>query len=409
MIGCLKAQFRLSNAAERSPSYLPAVDGLRALSILAVLAFHGVGFLRSTLGKQGWLGVDIFFVISGFLISRLAMAEIDRTGHLDVRRFFLSRVLRISPAIWVLLSVYALTNPLGSDSIFQAVTLAALNFTDYDVALGWNNSIDAGLSFCWSLAIEEKFYLFFPFLMLFYKRFRSPLCLLMLIGLAEFWKFTQITPTTDALRLMGAFDTRFDEILIGCLAASLWDRKERYSGFFSILSKPFVPVLLFLGLLYFFRHFVYPPALFTLSQKQLCWIVSIPVFSALVGLLLLSLTAVHENGKVCLLYRALSCRPMIGLGRLSYSLYLWHGIAFLLAARLVLSEPWQLDVAKFAIAVFVAFMSYSLIEKPFLKIKKQMTSSAVSITLDDAQERVDSVFAAGSSLAHRERDFTVVR
>ncbi len=402
-------QFRLSNPAERPPSYLPAVDGLRALSILAVLAFHGVGFLRSALGKQGWLGVDIFFVISGFLISRLAMAEINRTGHLDVRRFFLSRVLRISPAIWVLLSVYALTNPLGSDSIFQAVTLAALNFTDYDVALGWNNSIDSGLSFCWSLAVEEKFYLFFPFLMLFYKRFRSPLCLLMLIGLAEFWKFTQITPTTDALRLMGAFDTRFDEILIGCLAASLWDRKERYSSFLNILSKPFVPVSLFLGLMYFFRHFVYPPALYTLSQKQLCWIVSIPVFSTLVGLLLLSLTAVQENGKTCLLSRALSCPPMIAIGRLSYSLYLWHGIAFLLAARLVLPEPWQVDIAKLAISMLIAFISYSLIEKPFLKIKKRLTSSAPSIKLNQAQERVDHVSEAGSSLAHKERELTVVR
>lgn len=401
--------FSLSSSTHRSPSYLPAVDGLRALSILAVLAFHGVGFLRSTLGKQGWLGVDVFFVISGFLISRLAIAEIDRTGRLDVRRFFVSRILRISPAIWVLLSVYALTNPLGSDSIFQAVTLAALNFSDYDVALGWNNSVESGLSFCWSLAVEEKFYLLFPFLVLLYKRFRSPLCLVMLLGLAEFWKFTQVTATTDALRLMGAFDIRFDEILIGCLAASLLDNKERYSGFFNILSKPFVPVLLFLAVMYFFRHFVYPPALFTLSQKQLCWVVSIPIFAALVGLLLLSLTAVQEKGKPCLLSRALSCTPMIALGRLSYSLYLWHGLAFLVAASLVLPEPWQMDVAKLATAIFMAFISYSLIEKPFLKIKKQLTSSAAFRSLNHAPLGVDQRSEVAVSSVPLECELTVVR
>lgn len=375
--------FSLSNSTQRSLGYLPAVDGLRALSILGVLAFHGVGFLRATLGKQGWLGVDIFFVISGFLISRLAMAELERTGRLDVRRFFVSRILRISPAIWVLLSVYALVNPLGSNSIFSAVTLAALNFTDYDVALGWNNSVESGLSYCWSLAVEEKFYLLFPFLMLFYKRFRSPLCLLMLIGLAEFWKFTQITPTTDALRLMGAFDIRFDEILIGCLAASLLDNKERYIGFFNALSKPFVPIVLFVAVLYFFRHFVYPPALITLTQKQLCWVVSIPVFSALVGLLLLSLTVVQEKGKPCLLSKALSCAPMIGIGRLSYSLYLWHGMAFLLVANLALPESWQLDIAKSATAIALAYISYSLVEKPFLTIKKRISAPALPAAKTD--------------------------
>ncbi|MFA6208478.1 MAG: acyltransferase [Candidatus Obscuribacterales bacterium] len=362
----------------QSPAYLPAVDGLRALSILAVLAFHGVDFLRSILGKNGWLGVDIFFVISGFLISRLAMAEIDRHGSLNISRFFLGRVLRITPAIWVLLSVYALLNPLDSSRIFQAVSLAVLNFTDYDVALGWNNSIESGLGFCWSLAVEEKFYLLFPLLMIFYKRFRSPLCLLVLVVLAEAWKFSQIAPTTDALRLMGAFDIRFDEILIGCLAASLLDRKERYSNLFNTLARPIVPPLLFLCVIYFLRHFVYPPTLLTLAQKQLCWVVSIPIFALLVGLLLLSLAAVQEQGRRCLLSKALSCPPMIGLGRLSYSLYLWHGLAFLLAANLVLQECWLLDAAKVAAAIFMAFVSYSLVEKPFLTIKKHLCSATAS-------------------------------
>ncbi len=354
------------------------MDGLRAISILAVLAYHGVDLLRSVLGRQGWIGVDIFFVISGFLISRLAMAEMARTGRFDVRRFFVSRLFRISPAIWVLLSVYVLTNPLNSASILPAVSLATLNLTDYDVALGWNNSIESGIGYCWSLAVEEKYYLLFPFLMLFYRSFRTPLFLLMLIGLAEFWKFTQIAPTTDSLRLLAAFDIRFDEILIGCLAASVLDRKQSYPGFFNVLSKPFVPAVLFVCILYFLRYFVHPATLTTLGQKQLCWLFSLPLFASLVGLLLLSLTVVQEKGRPCLLSKVLGSPPMIALGRISYSLYLWHGIAFLIVANFMLTEPWQRDIAKIVASVLLAYLSYLLIEQPYLTLKKRLTALAAS-------------------------------
>ena len=395
----------MSDSTHQAPAYLPAVDGLRAISILAVLAFHGVDSLRSMPGRQGWLGVDIFFVISGFLISRLAMAEMARTGRFDVRRFFVSRLFRISPAIWVLLSVYVLTNPLDSASLFPAVTLAALNLSDYDVAFGWNNSIESGLAFCWSLAVEEKYYLLFPFLMLLYRRFRTPLYLLMLVGLAEFWKFTQIAPTTDALRLLGAFDIRFDEILIGCLAASLLDRKKSYLGFFNVLSKPYTPAVLFVCILYFLRHFVHPATLVTLGQKQLCWLFSLPLFASLVGLLLLSLTAVQEKGKPCLLSKALSCPPMIALGRLSYSLYLWHGMAFLLVANLVLTEPWQRDIAKIEKAVLLAYLSYSLVEKPYLTLKKRLTAFFES----RARAQVENSIVSGESSIERAHELAAVR
>lgn len=361
---------RLSNALHRPPTYLPAIDGLRALSILAVLAFHGVGFLDLLLGKNGWLGVDIFFVISGFLISRIALAEIENRGRWNVRRFFLNRILRITPAIWVLLSVYAIVNPHESASNLDAILLAVVNLTDYDVALGFKHSIDSGLAFCWSLAVEEKFYLFFPLIILLYRRFRTPLVMLGLLTVAEMWKFIQINLGADSLRMLGAFDTRFDEILIGCLVASLLDRKNDFPLIFKVLGQPLASTALILVILYYIRCFVLPSTLVSLSQKHLWWLFLMPMFAALVGLLLLSLTISQQNGKACLLSRVLSCSPLRFIGKISYSLYLWHSFAFLLVLNSTVPLGWPLDTAKSLLAVLFALISYSVIEQPFLRIKK---------------------------------------
>jgi peptidoglycan/LPS O-acetylase OafA/YrhL len=377
---------------------------VRALSILAVFAFHGVDFLGSLLGKNGWLGVDIFFVISGFLISRIAMAEIEKRGSLNVSRFFLGRILRITPAIWVMLSVYAIVNPHQSASNLEAVWLAVLNLTDYDVALGLKHSVDSGLGFCWSLAVEEKFYLLFPLIILLYRRFRTPWVLFGLLVVAEIWKCIQINHGADSLRLLGAFDTRFDEILIGCLAASLLDRKERFGALFKALGQPFASAALLFAILFYVRCFVLPDTLVTLSQKHIWWLVSMPLFAVLVGLLLLSLTISQQSGKPCLLSKVLSCSPLRFMGKLSYSLYLWHGLAFLLVYKLSLPHGWLPDLAKLSLAIVFAFISYSLIEKPFLTIKKHLSSSPDANALAE-----DGPSIASSSSLQGERQLTAVR
>jgi len=371
---------------------LPAVDGLRAISILGVLAFHGVNFLHYVFGRGGWLGVDIFFVISGFLISRLAFAEIERSGSFNVKRFFTSRLLRISPAVWVMLAFCAIFNPFNTvESVnIKAITIAALNMTDYDLALQWGNSGKSLVAVCWSLAIEEKFYLLFPFLMLFYKRFRTPAVIIVLIILAESWKAYLINSGVEWVRITAAFDTRFDEILFGCLGASILAQaqgvrqpaRQYVARAMSVLAHPVTTTLIAFAAWYLLRHFMHPTELITVFQKQLYWLVFVPVFATLISLLLMSFTVAQSNGRVSWLAKLLSSRPMLAMGKLSYSIYLWHSVAFFTITQVLGDVGIVSDLAKVALTIVISSASYFLIEKPFLTIKKRMAVRSLNLKLD---------------------------
>jgi len=373
----------ISELSPKSPQYLPSVDGLRAISILAVFAFHGVNCLKHFYGRSGWLGVDIFFVISGFLIARLAFAEIERTGQFDLRRFFSSRVLRISPAVWVMLSFCAIFNPFETAPAvnLRAVTTAALNLTDYDLALRWGSAQLSPLAICWSLAVEEKFYLLFPLLILFYKRFRTPALIAAVILAAEAWKAYLIYSGADWLRLTAAFDTRFDEILIGVFGACILSRQEKvWEKGFNFLAQPLATAAIAFATWYLLRHFMHPAELQTLYQKRIYWLGFIPAFASLVSLLLISLTCAQSRGRVGWLAKLLSIPPMLLVGRLSYSLYLWHSLAFFIVSKSVLGDiGLPSDMAKLALSLAMAAVSYVLIEKPFLEIKKRLAIRSLKL------------------------------
>ncbi len=372
------------------------MDGLRAISILGVLAFHGVNFLHCAFGRGGWLGVDIFFVISGFLISRLAFAEIERTGSFNVKRFFTSRLLRISPAVWVMLAFCAIFNPFNTvESVNRtAIAIAALNLTDYDLALQWGNSGKSLVAVCWSLAIEEKFYLLFPFLMLFYKRFRTPAIIVALIVIAEAWKGYLIGSGVEWVRITAAFDTRFDEILFGCLGASILAQAQCQSArqpakqyvvrAMAVLAHPLTTTLIAIAAWYLLRHFMHPTELITTAQKQLYWLFFVPVFASLISLLLMSFALAQSSGRVSWLAKLLSVPPMLAVGKLSYSIYLWHSVAFFAISQLIGDVGIVSDLAKVALTLVVATASYFLIEKPFLTIKKRMAVRALDLKLDGA-------------------------
>ncbi len=370
------------------------MDGLRAISILGVLAFHGVNFLHCVFGRGGWLGVDIFFVISGFLISRLAFAEIERTGSFNVKRFFTSRLLRISPAVWVMLAFCAIFNPFNTvESVNRtAIAIAALNLTDYDLALQWGNSGKSLVAVCWSLAIEEKFYLLFPFLMLFYKRFRTPAVIVALIVVAEAWKGYLISSGVDWVRITAAFDTRFDEILFGCLGASILSQaqgarqpaKQYVDRAMKLLAHPLTTTVIVIAAWYLLRHFMHPTELITTAQKQLYWLLFVPIFASLISLLLMSFALAQSYGRVSWVARLLSVPPMLAVGKLSYSIYLWHSVAFFAITQILGDVGIVSDLAKVAFTLVVATASYFLIEKPFLTIKKRMAVRALDLKLDDA-------------------------
>ncbi|MBO0691199.1 MAG: acyltransferase, partial [Candidatus Dormibacteraeota bacterium] len=158
---------RLSSPARprhRSLSYLPGVEGLRAVAVLAVLVYHAnAGALPG-----GFLGVDVFFVISGFLITSLLLAEHERTGRLDLKRFWLRRARRLLPALYLLLLVcitYAVLFLPGEVARLRTDALAALGYvTNWYLVLGHQSYFQVVgrpslFQHLWSLAVEEQFYI----------------------------------------------------------------------------------------------------------------------------------------------------------------------------------------------------------------------------------------------------------
>ena len=162
-------------------AYLPALDGLRALSILLVVASHlGLGHII-----PGGLGVTIFFFISGFIITRMLLSENARCGAISLTAFYVKRAFRLAPALLVyillcLLSFAALGEPIPLLDITAAIFYAA-NY--YNVFHGWGGGAESPLSILWSLAVEEHFYLAFPLLLLVMRR-RLGKCLLVLCALS---------------------------------------------------------------------------------------------------------------------------------------------------------------------------------------------------------------------------------
>lgn len=350
-------------------SYVPFIDGLRAISILYVLAFHGLGPISHALTQaSGWIGVNNFFVVSGFLITCLLLQEELDTGTFNLKSFYLRRLLRIAPAYYAYLLFFFLLNLKYGHHLNWPVTVAACYMADYDSAMGWKIAQPFGeLSLTWSLAVEEKFYLLYPLLLKTFTRFRLRLafCLLFLI---EIWKVWLICAHSASwLRLCDAFDTRFDDILIGCIAGMIWSDPNCRQATLRFLGRRFVPVAASIVLLISMQTMVDPSVPTTCLEKLVFWVARIPVHAALVAVLLLSLMANRES----LIAKILSCSPLVWIGRLSYSLYLWHILAFgwgvsFISQHIHFSASESLRLMT---GLLLAAVSYYCVEKPFLRLK----------------------------------------
>lgn len=171
--------------------YNPALDGIRAAAALMVVAFHA----RAPGFGGGFLGVDVFFVLSGYLITRILTAEVGRTGNIDIRGFLVRRFRRLYPALLVLLLAYLLLAPslfpeLDSPAHYRDALLSALYLSDYARPAGQPMPV---LNHTWSLSVEMQFYLLFPFLLLWLLRMGCGTALSVLTGgwaVLTFWRWT---------------------------------------------------------------------------------------------------------------------------------------------------------------------------------------------------------------------------
>ncbi|MEZ5157374.1 MAG: acyltransferase family protein [Candidatus Nanopelagicales bacterium] len=346
--------------ASRGLAYNPALDGLRAIAVLAVMLYHGGS---SWLGG-GFLGVDVFFVLSGFLITTLLLQEQERTGRLDLPAFWGRRARRLLPALLlVLLAVVAYGAFLSGEAAtaIRGDAVATLFYVSNWWFIAGGNSYFAQfqdpspLTHTWRLAIEEQWYLLLPLvLVLLLPRMRSRRVLA--TGFAALAAVSAVEmawladPASDASRVYYGTDTRLQSLLVGAtLAVVLTPR---------VLEQMRVPAR-WLGPL----ALALVIALMVVISDRTVWLYEggFLVF-ALVSAALLVTVQAHPDGMVG---RVLSIPPVVWVGRISYGLYLWHWPVYVVLSpdRTGLAG-WGLLLLRVAVTFGAATLSYYLVEMP---------------------------------------------
>ena len=349
--------------------YLPGLDGLRAIAIIGVLLYHaGLDWVPG-----GFLGVDVFFVLSGFLITSLILEEYDRSGRVDFRRFYLGRARRLLPAVVLLLVVVGAAVLLfyrDALSAFREDALATILYLNnwWYIALDQSYFESMGrpplLKHLWSLAVEEQFYLIWPAIALFLvRRGGRPLVrrvAIVVAVLSTAWMaFLAIRGgypvDADPSRAYFGTDSHSMGLLVGAALATVW-RPGRLNA--SLPSAPRTIVtgigVAMLGVIFGFYFLVgeFTPWLYRGGFLALA------VFTAVL------IAAVTHPASP--LGQLLGVGVLRYLGRRSYGIYLWHWPVFMVT-RPGIDVPWSEPVAfvaRMAITLAIAEASYRLVEMP---------------------------------------------
>ncbi len=397
-----------SAAKEQTPTrpksrYIPALDGLRTLAVVAVVLYH----LNLTWAQGGLLGVTIFFVLSGYLITRLLLNEIAKTGRIDLKSFWIRRIRRLFPAV---VTVVVVTCALCT--VFNHVMLTKMRPDILPSLLFFNNwwqimqdvsyfnalGDPSPLTHFWSLAIEEQFYLIWPPLLLAMVsvHMSKPNTRRVVLGLAAVSAVAMMVlynPATDPSRVYYGTDTRVFSLLLGAWMAFIPDRDlaparlvrhlglDRLAGaakhsksksdtaeaattkpselarfWSSPASIDLMGVVGLVGL----AAMVALTNGYTAFQYRggtlLCSILTLMVIAA----------CVQPQGMVA---RALAAEPLVWIGKRSYSIYLWHYPLLLLMNPVanINDTPWWHYILQVLLVVAVAECSYRFIETPFRK------------------------------------------
>lgn len=340
-------------------TYRPEIDGLRAVAVLSVIFYHSTKSIGTfILFPGGFLGVDIFFVISGYLITSIILNEINNTQNFSFNNFYQRRARRILPALLfvIIFSIFfsylfLLPNDFNDyvKSIFYSLFFLSNYFFYFSGELyDATPSLLKPFLHTWSLSVEEQFYLLYPIIFFFSFKYFNNFLNKILFSLVFISVFTMIFYfyTNESLAFFN-FLTRFWELLIGALIAS--NQKKINSFNLSILTKN---ITTFFGLILI----VYSILLFNKNISYQYIYTFITVIGA--GLII----SFHE--KEILVNKILSNRILVFLGLISYSLYLWHYPIFAFGR---ITEFFGDGVSKkliFLTFVFSIF-TYYLIEKPF--------------------------------------------
>jgi peptidoglycan/LPS O-acetylase OafA/YrhL len=343
--------------------HIPALDAVRGIAALMVVFTH-MGLLPRQFGA---LGVAIFFVLSGFLITWLLLRENDQAGDVSLRNFYVRRTLRIFPAFYVFWAVSICATILRGAKIPWPEAWAAFFYVgDYFAALGLGAASGTStiMGITWSLGVEEKFYLIWPWV---FRKFRNNATILLRICLGTVvvvWIYRILVclflnVPRDYLRY--AFEARLDNIMIGALAA-VAVRYGVMPGQVTAMARwraaPLLGVLLLIVSTLLGQHF--PPAYH--------YVFGMTFESLVIVITLMQLIVVSDRVG----WRWLEKSVPRFFGRISYSLYLYHLPVILMTEYLLVHSRWRVQLAtELLFSIVLATLSYQLIEKPFLRLKRR--------------------------------------
>ncbi|WP_414044298.1 acyltransferase family protein [Macrococcus sp. EM39E] len=371
--------------------YFPGLDGLRAIAVIAIIIFH----VNPKWLPGGFLGVDTFFIISGYLITTLLIKEYENSGSINLVYFWYKRIKRLlPPVLFMMFIVIQYIIFFERDLFFQvkkdmyAALVYASNWWYIFDGLDYFQSLEARpLKHLWSLAIEEQFYLLFPFLLLIlFKLFKKKInvfivfLIVSLLSMGIMWILYD--PSKSISRIYFGTDTRLQTLLLGAMLALVWPAYKLRENPPRVLVW-IIDIIGLMGSVFLIRSFFfYTEHSASLFQGGLY---ILGVFT-----LLCIMASVHPN---TLISKIMSHPILMWIGQYSYSLYLWHyPVIVLIHSHYIQGQiPWYVDVFSLIVTFIMAIISYRFIEQPFrkrglktfvdVKSVKQFTTLIVSLYL----------------------------
>ena len=355
--------------------YLPSIDSLRALAVLAVIIYHvDVNYLPG-----GFLGVDLFFVLSGYLISSLIIKEYRKTGSLNLYNFYIRRARRLLPAVYFMITIGLVVMVLFNEVLLRKSHLDAIfgyiyssNWWYIFHKLDYFDSFGAQSPFkhLWSLAIEEQFYMIFPLLFLLinrkkkskdgtYKLNKNFLYVVLGLILVSLIAHILLFDINNISRIYFGTDTRAFSLLIGVVGAILYPMEKLHAKvtpqqniMYSVVSLVSIATLI---------------TVMIYTSEYNTWLYR----GGFLLVAILGLIVIISSGKQhTLMSRLLSFKPVVFIGKISYSLYLWHFPVLVLTTPVSeIGNPNIIFVILRVILTFaLATASYVFVETPIRKL-----------------------------------------
>jgi peptidoglycan/LPS O-acetylase OafA/YrhL len=333
---------------EKVSNRIPSLDGLRTISIAFVLIAH---FLHS-LGvadilNLGNLGVRVFFIISGFLITGLLLKELEKTGEISLAKFYFRRTMRIFPPYYFFLFGLSVFTLFGFLEILIPSFFSAFAYlTNYYDPISWN------LGHTWSLAVEEQFYLIFPGILLIFGNRKTKILLVFIILISPIIRFSDYMIFGDTRWFSMGFHSNMDALGFGCLLSLFYTKLHQNIYYQQLIKSTLICILPAIAVL--LNLLSERPRLFSFS-------------SSIVNLAIVLCIDWAVTNHRTVVGKMLNSSPMVYLGTMSYSIYLWQQPFFNQS-----NSIWTKFPVNIIGLVVMSLISYYLVEKYSLMLRNSL-------------------------------------